>query len=122
MEPILRTEHLTFTYPGEERPTLGDLSLEIARGSFVAVLGHNGSGKSTLVNEILAKAAAFKLNGAKEICGAHGGISGLENFVSCVRVDQSPIGKSPRSNPATYTKLFDLLRELYSQCPAANVR
>lgn len=48
MEPILRTEHLTFTYPGEERPTLGDLSLEIARGSFVAVLGHNGSGKSTL--------------------------------------------------------------------------
>ena len=50
MEPILRTEHLTFTYPGEERPTLGDLSLEIARGSFVAVLGHNGSGKSTLVH------------------------------------------------------------------------
>ena len=47
MEPILRTEHLTFTYPGEEQPTLGDLSLEIARGSFVAVLGHNGSGKST---------------------------------------------------------------------------
>ena len=48
MEPILRTEHLTFTYPGEEHPSLGDLSLEIARGSFVAILGHNGSGKSTL--------------------------------------------------------------------------
>lgn len=54
MEPILRTEHLTFTYPGEERPTLGDLSLEIARGSFVAVLGHNGSGKSTLAKHLNA--------------------------------------------------------------------
>ena len=54
MEPILRTEHLTFTYPGEERPTLGDLSLEIARGSFVAVLGHNGSGKSTLAKHFNA--------------------------------------------------------------------
>ena len=54
MEPILRTEHLTFTYPGEEQPTLGDLSLEIARGSFVAVLGHNGSGKSTLAKHFNA--------------------------------------------------------------------
>ena len=54
MEPILRTEHLTFTYPGEARPTLGDLSLEIARGSFVAVLGHNGSGKSTLAKHFNA--------------------------------------------------------------------
>ena len=54
MEPILRTEHLTFTYPGEDRPTLGDLSLEIARGSFVAVLGHNGSGKSTLAKHFNA--------------------------------------------------------------------
>lgn len=91
-------------------------------GLFTVVCGVSGSGKSTLVNDILAKAAAFKLNGAKEVCGAHGGISGLENFTTCVRVDQSPIGKSPRSNPATYTKLFDLLRELYSQCPAAKVR
>ena len=54
MEPILRTEHLTFTYPGEEHPLLGDLSLEIARGSFVAVLGHNGSGKSTLAKHFNA--------------------------------------------------------------------
>jgi len=91
-------------------------------GLFTVVCGVSGSGKSTLVNDILAKAAAFKLNGAKEVCGAHGGISGLENFTTCVRVDQSPIGKSPRSNPATYTKLFDLLRELYAQCPAAKMR
>lgn len=54
MEPILRTEHLTFTYPGEEHPSLGDLSLEIARGSFVAILGHNGSGKSTLAKHFNA--------------------------------------------------------------------
>lgn len=101
---------------------LKNINAKFPVGLFTVVCGVSGSGKSTLVNEILAKAAAFKLNGAKEICGAHGGISGLENFVSCVRVDQSPIGKSPRSNPATYTKLFDLLRELYSQCPAAKVR
>ena len=91
-------------------------------GLFTLVCGVFGSGKSTLVNDILAKAAAAKLNGAKEIAGAHGGIAGFDNFDTCVRVDQSPIGKSPRSNPATYTKLFDLLRELYAQTPLAKMR
>ncbi|MFR6425794.1 MAG: ATP-binding cassette domain-containing protein [Oscillospiraceae bacterium] len=69
MEPILRTEHLTFTYPGEEQPTLGDLSLEIARGSFVAVLGHNGSGKSTLAKHLQRHPAADRRQG---VCRWHG--------------------------------------------------
>jgi len=101
---------------------LKNVDANIPVGLFTVVCGVSGSGKSTLVNEILAKYAARKLNGAKEICGAHSGIEGLENFLTCVRVDQSPIGKSPRSNPATYTKLFDLLRDLYAQCPLSKTR
>ena len=69
----------------------------------------SGSGKSTLVNEVLAKTAAFQLHRSKQIPGASSGIDGLENFDQVVRVDQSPIGKSPRSNPATFVKLFDQL-------------
>lgn len=101
---------------------LKSINAKFPVGLFTVVCGVSGSGKSTLVNDILAKTAAVKLNGAKELSGAHSGINGLKNFSTCVRVDQSPIGKSPRSNPATYTKLFDLLRELYAQCPAAKVR
>ena len=101
---------------------LKNITVKFPVGLFTVVCGVSGSGKSTLVNDILAKAAAAKLNGAKEISGKHGGILGLDNFTTCVRVDQSPIGKSPRSNPATYTKLFDLLRELYAQCPLSKTR
>lgn len=101
---------------------LKNITVKFPVGLLTVVCGVSGSGKSTLVNEILAKAAAAKLNGAKEISGKHGGITGLEYFTTCVRVDQSPIGKSPRSNPATYTKLFDLLRELYAQCPLSKAR
>ena len=101
---------------------LKNIDAKFPIGLFTVVCGVSGSGKSTLVNDILARHAARKLNGAKEVDGAHGGILGLGNFTSCVRVDQSPIGKSPRSNPATYTKLFDLLRELYAQCPLAKTR
>lgn len=101
---------------------LKNLTVKFPVGLFTVVTGVSGSGKSTLVNDILARAAAFKLNGSHEIAGRHSGISGLENFTTCVRVDQSPIGKSPRSNPATYTKLFDLLRELYALCPLSKTR
>ena len=101
---------------------LKNIDVKFPVGLFTVVCGVSGSGKSTLVNDILAKAASAKLNGAKEIAGAHGGIAGFDNFDTCVRVDQSPIGKSPRSNPATYTKLFDLLRELYAQTPLAKMR
>tara|TARA_B110000093_G_scaffold102139_1_gene109802 strand:- start:3579 stop:6431 length:2853 start_codon:yes stop_codon:yes gene_type:complete len=91
-------------------------------GLLTVVCGLSGSGKSTLVNDILAKAAAFKLNRAKSIPGKHAGVQGLDHFTSVVQVDQSPIGRSPRSNPATYTKLFDQLRDLYAKCSLAKIR
>lgn len=91
-------------------------------GLFVAVSGVSGSGKSTLVNDVLGQAAAFKLQRAKAIPGRHKEIQGLEHFERVIRVNQDPIGRSPRSNPATYTKLFDELRKLYAQCSLAKVR
>lgn len=91
-------------------------------GLLSCVTGVSGSGKSTLVNDILASAAAFKLNRAKTIPGKHEKITGLEYFIQAVRVDQSPIGRSPRSNPATYIKLFDLLRQAFAQAPLSKIR
>lgn len=91
-------------------------------GLLTCVTGVSGSGKSTLVNEILAKAAAWKLNRAKSVPGAHKGVDGLEHFDRVVRVSQDPIGQSPRSNPATYTKLFDVLRDLYAKVPLSRMR
>ena len=91
-------------------------------GLLTVVCGVSGSGKSSLVNEVLAKSAANQLNRAKQLPGAHSGIKGLDHFEKVIRVDQSPIGKSPRSNPATFVKLFDLLRKLFSQCSLSRVR
>jgi excinuclease ABC subunit A len=91
-------------------------------GLLTCVTGVSGSGKSTLVNDILAAAAARKLNGARTLPGKHRHIENLDFFESFVQVDQEPIGRSPRSNPATYTKLLDLLRDLYAQVPLAKVR
>lgn len=91
-------------------------------GLLTCVTGVSGSGKSTLVNDVLAVAAARKLNGAKALPAAHRHIEHLEFFEKLVQVDQSPIGRSPRSNPATYTKLLDLLRDLFAQVPLAKVR
>ncbi|AHF88995.1 excinuclease ABC subunit A [Opitutaceae bacterium TAV5] len=91
-------------------------------GLLTCVTGVSGSGKSTLVNDILATAAARKLNGAKALPAAHRAIEHLDFFEKLVQVDQSPIGRSPRSNPATYTGLMDLLRDLFAQVPLAKVR
>jgi excinuclease ABC subunit A len=91
-------------------------------GLLTCVTGVSGSGKSTLVNDILAVAAARKLNGAKAFPGRHRSIENLDFFEKLVQVDQEPIGRSPRSNPATYTKLLDLLRDLFAQVPLAKVR
>lgn len=91
-------------------------------GLLTCVTGVSGSGKSTLVNTILAAAAARKLNGAKSLPGKHRSIENLDFFEKLVLVDQSPIGRSPRSNPATFVGLFDLLRALFAQVPLAKVR
>ena len=91
-------------------------------GLLTCVTGVSGSGKSTLVNDILAAAAARKLNGAKAIPGKHRSIENLDLFDKLVQVDQYPIGRSPRSNPATFVGLLDLLRDLFAQVPLARVR
>ncbi|RXK56496.1 excinuclease ABC subunit UvrA [Oleiharenicola lentus] len=91
-------------------------------GLFTCVTGVSGSGKSSLVNDILAVAAARKLNGAKTLPGRHRSLSGLEHFEKAVQVDQEPIGRSPRSNPASYVGLLDLLRDLFAKLPLAKVR
>ena len=101
---------------------LKEIDVNFPVGLFNVVCGVSGSGKSTLVNEVLAKTAAFQLHRSKQIPGASSGIDGLENFDQVVRVDQSPIGKSPRSNPATFVKLFDQLRKLFAQCSLSRIR
>ena len=98
------------------------IDVDFPVGLLSCVTGVSGSGKSSLVNDILARAAAMNLNRAKVIPGPHDGIEGLTYFERTVRVDQSPIGRSPRSNPATYVKLFDLLRALFAQCSLAKIR
>ncbi|HTJ77625.1 MAG TPA: excinuclease ABC subunit UvrA [Rariglobus sp.] len=101
---------------------LRDVDARFPVGLLTVVTGVSGSGKSTLVNDVLAAAAARKLNGAKSIPGKHRHIENLDLFEKLVQVDQSLIGRSPRSNPATYTKLLDLLRDLFATVPLAKVR
>jgi excinuclease ABC subunit A len=110
------------TVRGAEENNLQNIDVSFPVGLLTAVSGVSGSGKSTLVNGILGQAAAFRLQRAKAIPGRHRALDGLESFERVIRVDQEPIGRSPRSNPATYTKLFDELRKLYAQCSLAKVR
>ena len=110
------------TLRGAREHNLRNIDAAFPVGLLTCVTGVSGSGKSTLVNDILGAAAARKLNGAKILPGRHRGLDGLEHFEKTVRVDQEPIGRSPRSNPATYTKLLDLLRDLFAKCPLAKVR
>src|SRR5581483_11968789 len=101
---------------------LREVTVSFPLGSFIAVTGVSGSGKSTLVNDILYTALARELNGARGVPGRHRTITGLAHVDKVVGVDQSPIGRTPRSNPATYTGVFDHIRRLFAETTEATVR
>ncbi|TAP43807.1 excinuclease ABC subunit UvrA [Arthrobacter sp. S39] len=107
---------------GARENNLVNVDAAFPLGLFTAVTGVSGSGKSTLVNEILYKVLANKLNGAKQVAGRHKLVQGLEHLDKVVHVDQSPIGRTPRSNPATYTGVFDNIRKLFAETTEAKVR
>ena len=107
---------------GAKENNLKDIEVNIPLGLFVSVTGVSGSGKSTLVNDILYTTLANKLNGARLVPGRHRTVSGIDQLDKVVHVDQSPIGRTPRSNPATYTGVFDKVRALFAETTEAKVR
>lgn len=107
---------------GAKEHNLKNINVTIPLGTFTCVTGVSGSGKSTLVDEILYKALAQKIYHSKEKPGRHKNITGFENIDKIIEVDQSPIGRTPRSNPATYTGLFGHIRTIFSQLPESKMR
>lgn len=107
---------------GARENNLKNVTVSFPLGVFTAVTGVSGSGKSTLVNDILYTSLANKLNGAKQVPGRHKSIDGLEHLDKVIHVDQSPIGRTPRSNPATYTGVFDHIRKLFAETSEAKMR
>jgi excinuclease ABC subunit A len=112
----------SFTVRGASMHNLKGIDVEFPVGRLTAVTGVSGSGKSTLVNEIVYKALANRLNRMRMKPGDHHSVEGIEAFDKVIDIDQTPIGRTPRSNPATYTDLFTHVRELYSLTPEAKVR
>jgi excinuclease ABC subunit A len=111
-----------FKVLGAAENNLKKINVDFPIGKFIAVTGVSGSGKSTLVNEIVYKALANQLSKSRTRPGAHKAVKGIEAFDKVIEIDQRPIGRTPRSNPATYTDLFTHIRELYSLTPDAKVR
>ena len=110
------------TVVGAREHNLRGIDVDLPLGCLVSVTGVSGSGKSTLVNDILATVLANQLNGARQVPGRHTRITGLDGLDKLVRVDQSPIGRTPRSNPATYTGVWDKIRKLFASTTEAKVR
>lgn len=107
---------------GARENNLKNIDAEIPLGEFVCITGVSGSGKSSLINEILYKRLVTELNGAKKVAGAHSEILGIENLDKVIAIDQSPIGRTPRSNPATYTGVFTDIRDLFASTTDAKTR
>ncbi|WAC55727.1 excinuclease ABC subunit UvrA [Gordonia sp. SL306] len=118
--PISRRKQLTVV--GAREHNLRGIDVPFPLGVLTAITGVSGSGKSTLVNDILATVLANKLNGARQVPGRHTRVKGLDHLDKLVQVDQSPIGRTPRSNPATYTGVFDKIRTLFAATTEAKVR
>ena len=114
--------HAVLRVEGAREHNLRDLTVEIPLGVFIAVTGVSGSGKSSLVEDILHRALARHFYRARVLPGAHDRITGLEHIDKVIDIDQSPIGRTPRSNPATYTGLFTPIRELFAELPEAKIR
>lgn len=110
------------TVVGARENNLQDVTVDFPLGTFIAVTGVSGSGKSTLVNTVLYQVLARELNGARLVPGRHKTVKGLEHLDKVIHVDQSPIGRTPRSNPATYTGVWDHVRKLFAATPEAQVR
>ena len=110
------------TVKGARENNLKNVTLKLPLGTFTCITGVSGSGKSTLINEILLKRLARDLNGAKLKPGLHDEVIGIENLDKVINIDQSPIGRTPRSNPATYTGLFDQIRDLFAQTQEAKMK
>jgi len=117
-----RTPNAYVDIMGADQHNLRNIDVRMALGALTCVTGVSGSGKSTLVNEVLYKAVANRLHRARQRPGAHRAITGLEQLDKIIAVDQSPIGRTPRSNPATYTGLFDVIRDLFSKTQEARAR